>query len=1016
MLLIGLIGWSPAGWAQQMTVTGQVTEDGFGIPGVNISIKGTSTGTVSDAQGNYSLSVPSGNVTLVFSFIGYTTQEVPLNGRATLDVNMAADVKQLSEIVVVGYGTQKKQDVTGAVEQVSSKDFNGGINTNPLQSIQGKVAGLNITQPSGDPTTQPTVRLRGYTSLGGGSDPLYVVDGIIGVPINSVSPSDIASIDVLKDASAAAIYGSRAANGVIIVTTKRGKEGTASVSFDNYVAVETISRRLDLLDAGSYRDQVSRILPPDEAADAFADLRKFPLDASGNGYSTDWIDQITRTAYTNNHDLAVMGGNENFSYRGSLNYINRGGIIKNTGFDRLTGRINLDQRALKDKLRVQYNLSVSNSNSKLVNNDVIGRAILYLPTLPILNPLATSETTNPYYEIAGDFDLFNPVAMQENYLRDEVFRVLIGGVNLNYEIFNGLSVGVNGAYRNESRVRSEAYDQDIKAYLGKSGGDNTPNQSDFAASRRLEQVNNYLLEVTAQYQKAFGASNSLNLLAGYSYQNNVNDGFQAGNFGYIEGLYSIFGYNNLGQGRGSYYSGRGDYTDSYKNDFKLISFFGRANLSLLDRFNVTATLRRDGSSKFGANEKWGLFPSLAGGWVLSNESFLQNSSWLNFLKLRVGWGQTGNSEGIRAYQSLLLYGPSGTYYDGNLGAFVPGYGVIQNTNPNLKWEILEQTNVGVDFTLFRGLTGTVEVYSKLTKDMLFNYNVPADGTKYFVNSILANVGKMRNRGIELSLGGDAIKGTNFTWNTRVVGTALQNEIVSLKGGDFDVGVIRYNAFGGRGLSEVYASQLREGHPFGEFYIPHFVGFNEAGEVLLEAEEAGAAPVTDRTKAKLYEAGKAIPTYTASWINTLQYKNFDLTFQLRGVFGNKILNNLRSNLTIPGSILQSNMLREVTDYPTNYSINQLSDLWLENGAFVRLDNWQLGYNVPITEGKTFTNARVYVGGNNLFIITKYTGIDPELQVRGDLENTTSQRPNSIGIDDRNIYPKTRSFQLGLNLTF
>ena len=980
----------PVAW----TITGKVTDrTGNGLPGVTVVVKGTTNGTATGVDGSYSLSVPETAGVLVFSFIGYTSQEKSYSGPGAIDITLAEDAKALEEVVVVGYGTQQRKDVTGSVTQVTAKEFNSGVNPNPLQAIQGKVAGLVITQPNGDPNQNPTIRLRGYTSLAGGSDPLYVVDGIIGVPINSISPTDIETMDVLKDASASAIYGSRAANGVIIITTKRGKAGTTSVTFSNYVAADVISNSLDLLNADEYRAQVAKI----KGDASLNDNLRFPKGPGGQGYNTDWFKEISRTGLTNNHDLAIMGGSEAFTYRGSVNYIKREGVIKNTGFDRLTGRINLDQKALNNRLNVQYSLSYTQTNQDNRNDAVIARATLFLPTLPIRNE------DGSYYEIPGTQDLYNPVAMLNNYQNEDFKRVMIGGMNLKYEILDGFVLGVNGALKNDNTVNSQAYNGTVLAYTANQG----------RTSRNLYQTNNKLLELTGSYTHQFGGANNFNLLGGYSYQDNVDDGFGAYNNNYINGLYEQFGYNNLSGGRGTLLSGRQDYASSYRNRTTLVSFFGRGTVNLLDKYNLTATVRQDGSSKFGANNKWAIFPSFAAGWTISNESFLQGNNALSHLKLRAGWGQTGNSEGISPYQSLFLYGRQGTYYDGSIGDFVPGYAVIQNSNPDLKWEIIQQANVGIDFTLFERLNGTIDVYDKRTKDMLYNYNVPSNG-QYFVNTITANVGEMSNKGIELSLNTDIINTDNLTWNARFVGTAYKNNIESLQNDMFDVGVIRYNEFGGRGLSDVFASQLREGHPLGEFFIPRFAGFSTDGKVLLEGEDG--ATTTDYTKAKLYEAGIAQPRLSASFINSFNYGNFDLNFQLRGVFGNKILNNLRSNLTIPGSILESNQLTEIADYQTNYSTNQLSDLWLEDASFVRLDNWQIGYNVPVGEG-AFKGARVYLGGNNLFVLTKYKGIDPELEVRGDLrDNGRSQRPNTLGLDNTGIYPKTRSFQLGVNLTF
>ncbi|MVM29683.1 SusC/RagA family TonB-linked outer membrane protein [Spirosoma sp. HMF4905] len=1003
LAMILLLGNSVA-WAQGRTVTGKVTDpSGASLPGVSVQIKGTQRGTNTDADGKYSLANVPDNATLVLSFIGYTSQEVAVGNRSTVDVKLSDDTKALDEVVVVGYGTAKRKDLTGSVVQVSAKDFNAGVNPNPLQAIQGKVAGLVITQPSGDPNQSPTVRLRGYTSLAGGSDPLYVVDGMIGVPINTISPQDIESMDVLKDASAAAIYGSRAANGVILITTKRGKSGKTTVTFNNYVGVATISKRLDLLDGQGYRDAVTQI----KGASALADLQRFP---AGN-YNTDWVKEITRTAVTDNHELAVAGGSPTFSYRGSLNYINQQGTVKNTGLNRVTGRINLDQKAFDNRLNIQYNLSYSESN-KLYDSGILGRATTFLPTLPVYN------ADGSYYEVGGSFDLFNPVAMQQNIINNGVQKYLQGGMNLRYEILDGLTVGVSGQLQRDNTVNNYYTNPTIKAYSANNG----------RASRTFSESNTKLLELTANYTKGFGSQNSnYSILGGYSFQQFDNDGFGAANTGFVT---SDINYSNLGLGSGTLVNPANNYATSYRNTSKLISFFGRATLNLNDKYNVTATVRRDGSSKFGANNKWGIFPSVGAGWTITNESFFPKSNTLNFLKLRVGYGQTGNSEGISAYNSIQLYGQKGTYYDGTLGDFLPGYGITQNANPNLKWEVLTTSNVGLDFQLIGGrFQGTLEYYNKLTKDMLYPYSVPADGVTYFTNTILANVGSMRNSGVEFSFGGDIIQKGAFSWNGRIVTAYNKNTVVSLSNDQFNNGQVRFNPFGGRGLSDVYASYLVPGQPLGEFNnVPTFTGsYSADGQPLLKAA-TGDTPVTDVSKADAAAAvtagspikqGNPQPFLNASFINTFRYKGFDLYFQLRGTFGNSILNNLRSNLMIPGSILETSMLKDVTTLPKNYGVNVLSTNWIESGSFVRFDNWQIGYNIPLPASKYITNARVYLGGNNLFIITKYKGIDPELQVKADLQTNGSQilqQPNSVGVDYSGIYPKTRTFQLGLNLTF
>lgn len=1000
MVLFSLL-LSSSGFAQR-TVTGTILDaaDNSAMPGVNVAVKGTTTAVMTGIDGRYSITVPGDQAVLVFSFIGKVSREVTVGQLSVIDVSLEDETTSLSEVVVVGYGTAKRKDLTGSVASIAAKDLNPGINPNPLQAIQGKVAGLVITQPSGDPNQNPTVRLRGYTSLAGGSDPLYVVDGMIGVPINSVSPNDIETMDVLKDASAAAIYGSRAANGVILITTKRGKAGKPTISFDNYIGTSTISRRFDLLDGPGYVSAVSRIM----GASALNDGLRFPKDASGNYYNTDWIKEITQNAFVHNHDLSISGGSAGLTYRGSLNYLNQEGLVKNTGLNRITSRINLDQKAFDNRLNIAYNLVYTESVNKY-DIGAIERATTFLPTLPVRN------ADGSYYEVLGNFSLFNPVAMLENYTNEQNRKLVQGGLNLRYEIVDGLTLGVSGQLQRENGVADFWTDPSIKAFQGNNG----------RASRRYWEAQSKLMELTANYFKALSQESNLAFLVGYSYQQNDNHGFQAANNGFVTDFVTI---DNLGLGSGTLINPSNNYATSYRNQTKLISFFGRATLNLLDKYNLTATLRQDGSSKFGQNNKWGVFPSFGAGWIISNEEFFGQPSGLNYLKLRVGWGQTGNSEGVNPYNSIMLYGPSGTYYDGSVGDFLPGYAITQNANPNLKWEVLETTNIGLDFQLASGrYSGTIEWYNKMTKDMLYNYSVPANGVDYFTGSILANVGTMKNSGIEFSFGGAVIERSRFSWTPQLVISYNKNEVVSLSNDQFQTGQVRFNPFGGRGLSDVFASYLTPGRPLGEFNnVPTFLEFNSAGEVVMVGGDGSGT--TDVSKSDAYaavEAGNPIsagnpqPFLTGALSNNFRYGNFDLSFQLRGTFGNSILNNIRNNLMIPGSILETNMLQDVNTLPDNYNTNRLTSMWVENGSFVRLDNWQLGYNIPVS-GKAVSNARVYLGGNNLLLFTKYKGIDPELQTKGDLESNTSQRPNALGLDYASVYPKTRSFQLGLNLTF
>ena len=559
---------SLSAWAQDKQVAGKVKDaSGTGMPGVSVAVKGTQRGTNTDVDGNYKIAVPA-NAVLVFSYVGYISQDVAVGSKSTVDVTLAEDSKVLSEVVVVGYGTQKRNEISGTVTSLSSRDFNPGVITNPLAGAQGKIAGLVITQSSGDPNSRPTVRLRGTGSLNAGSEPLYVIDGVIGAPIENVAPEDIQSMDVLRDASSAAIYGSRGANGVILITTKRGKSGVPSVDFNAYVGTESISQKPDLMNGAQFR----------EAA------KKYNQTFTDNGANTDWLKVITRTANTQNYNVGVSGGGENTSYRASVGYLDQVGTLIGSGKNRLNARLNLDAKALQGKLNMKFNVSAAQINADIAQNIALGLAQNMRPTDPIYN------SDGSYYQIPGTFANYNPLAIVENRTQKEKTSDFLANVQAGYTILEGLVFNVSGTLRtqaiNTSGVQNSFANVPIRGYAGNS------------AQRVLNAVTDKQLETTLSYSKQVTSNSTLNLLGGYTYQDVVNDGFGVINNNFLT---DIFGADNIGSGLGI--RTNPGFIGSYKNEYKLVSFLGRAQYSLANKYFATVNVRRDGSTKFGDNNK-----------------------------------------------------------------------------------------------------------------------------------------------------------------------------------------------------------------------------------------------------------------------------------------------------------------------------------------------------------------------------------------------------------------------------
>jgi len=959
----------------QDVVSGKVTDaaDGSAIPGVSVTVKGTTKGAQTDVNGTYKVNAASGS-TLVFTFVGYTSKEVKATG-SVVNVALSADNKSLEEVVVVGYGTQKRKEISGTVTSLGAREFNAGVVTNPLAAAQGKVAGLVITQSSGDPNARPTVRLRGTGSLNAGSEPLYVIDGVIGAPIENVAPEDILSMDVLRDASSAAIYGSRGANGVILINTKRGKSGAPTVDYSAYVGAETISQRPQLLNAAEFR----------------AAAAKYKQTFDDNGANTDWLDVITRTAVSQNHNVGVSGGSENLSYRASVGYLDQKGTLIGSGKDRLTGRLNLDAKALDGKLMMKFNMSAMQTNGTFSDNRAVGFAMNMRPTDPVY------AANGNYFQLPGTFANFNPLAALEKKSNTQRLQDFLFNASAAYTILDGLVFNVSGTLRTQNANNAYFASTTPGNLLSTVGGN--------SASRSLNAVTDKQLEATLNWTKKLNDVSTLTLLGGYTYQDVVNDGFGASNNNFLT---DAFGADNIGSGLGIRTNPSLLY--SYKNEYKLVSFLARAQYSLMNKYFATVNMRRDGSTKFGDNNKWGLFPSVSVGWSLSEEAFLKGNSTIDNLKLRVSWGRTGNSEGIRPLLSKSFYGPSGSYYDGSADDFLPAYAIQSNPNPNLKWEVNENYGFGIDYSILKGkLTGSIDWYTRQTKDLLYTVNAPQE-KGYVYPTILANIGSMQNRGIELTATYQWLDTQDWSISSTFAGSFNQNELISLKNDEFAAAdqVFLSTSLGSyiRGTSAVNFSVLQAGQPVGVFYGAKIAKIENGKYVFQDLN--GDGTVDPNAKDRTY-LGNPNPTFVGGLTTNVRYKAFDLQFQFTGNAGAKIVNT--NNLLLgrqDGRLAESNALKTALTSIINDERTIPMDYYVESGDHIRLNNASLGYTLPVKG--VFKRARIYVAGNNLLLFTNYTGVDPEVSQNLAIGSAAP------GIDVRETYYKTRAFTAGINLSF
>lgn len=971
------------GHFQQIIIKGKVTdENGEALIGVSVSVKGTQTGTSTDANGRYSITVNDRSAVLVFSYLGFKSKEVPVSGNPAIDVVMEMTAENLREAVVIGYGTQRRADVTSAVASVKAKDFVKGPVLDAGQLLQGKVAGLTVGSPSGNPTDGTQILLRGNTTLfGANANPLVIIDGIPG-DLKTVAPEDIESIDVLKDGSSAAIYGVRGSNGVIIITTKRARGGAAtSLDYNGYATTQVIARKLDILTAQDYRDQIK------------AGTRLAAWDA---GADTDWLKEATRTPLTQVHNLTIRGGNSTTNYLASANYRALQGIYKKSDNNTFTGRIDVNHSMFDDKLKLNIgilnqtnNYTRNNNGGNSFNGWIYRQTIIRNPTEPVYNE------DGDFYEQTGNFDYENPLGLL--YESDGESKNVNSRMNatLTYRPISNLKLSALFSY---SRFNGNNGYAETKKHIStiKSGVNGFASVSSNLSIDRLT-------EWTAEYSKSVKGHNFV-ILGGYGYQENVSTNTYTDNQDFPTDL---FGYNNIGLGEGIRNSLA--TISSGKSETNLISFFGRVNYSYQDRYLLMASLRREGASQlYGANDPWGNFWAVSGGWRISNEKFMQDQHLFDDLKLRAGYGITGNPPlaGFLS-QPLINYGDY-VYTNGQwTRILVPA----TNANPFIRWEEKAEANIGLDFSMLKGrISGNVDVYNRQIRGLLYEYQVPSPPNLY--PRTTANVAKMENRGIEVILNFVPVSSGDFVWNTSVNFSTNTNKIISLSNELYQA-TTPYFTTGFAGIPiQTFTSIAFVGKGIGDFYGYKVIGVDENGKWIYEGRDG--EPVNYDDFAHSFEdkkvIGNGLPKYYAGWNNSFSYKQFDLSVTMRGAFGYQILNSQRMYMENP-AIQNYNILRSAYDPvfgKTQLNVNALefNSYYLENGDFWKVDNITIGYNFRNIKSKSIKGARIYASSLNTFTITKYKGLDPEVNRMG----------LSPGIDDRDKYPTTRSFTLGVNLNF
>lgn len=977
-LLLTLLSFSLTALAQQK-VTGKV-KDSSGEPviGASVVVKGNNTmGTITDFDGNFMLDVPAKSV-LVISYIGYVTQEVPTAGKNSLEIVLKEDTKTLDEVVVIGYGTQRKGDVTSSVASVKADNFVKGAVKDVGQLIQGKVAGLAITNPNGDPTGSTQIRLRGTNTIGGANTaPLVLIDGIPG-ELGTVAPEDVESVDVLKDGSAAAIYGTRGTNGVILITTKQAKGVDINqVEYNGYVSTSLIAKKLDMLNADEFRT-----LYPDQ----------------DHGADTDWIDEISRTPVSHVHNLSLMGGNSKTNYIANLNYASRQGIMKKSDFESFQGRIEVTHRMFDDKLKLKFGLFGKKNQMESTTSGgsfrgwVYGQATRRNPTDPVRNEDGT------WNENVSKFEYENPLALLYEAEGNVKKTQLRYNGNIVYNPIKDLTLSAVFSYIRDNMNRG--YGETLNHISALRDG--LAGWSSVGAYTKMEK----LMELTAQYNKEIGA-HKFSVLGGYSYNETDFEELWIDNYGFQDDYFG--GWHNIGIGS-ALKDGKANI-GSKKTPTNLIGFFGRATYSFKNRYLLMGALRYEGASQlWGTDNAWGLFPSISVGWRITEEAFMKNQKIFDDLKLRVGYGVTGSQPkdpflGV----AMLKYG-SYAFVNGNwVQTIVPA----SNPNPDLKWEEKKETNIGLDFVSWGGrLSGSIDYYNRDVDGLIYEYGVPTPPNLY--NKTMANGGTMRNRGVEVLVTVVPVQNKDFEWSTTGTFSLNSNKLISLSGSIFKSDYDYFNT----GTVE-YSGQVADSHrvqvgeSIGNFYGFKVVDVDSEGRWIYEDRNGELVNYKDFTHAPedKHVIGNGLPKWYAGWNNTLRYKNFDLNVTMRGAFGFQIINGGRMNYENVKNSRFENRLKSVNDlvfgkHALSPEVEpEFNSYYVEDGDYWKIDNITLGYSFGQV-GKYIKSLRIYGSVLNALTITGYKGIDPEVSTDG----------LTPGYDTRDRYPSVRSFTFGVNVKF
>lgn len=951
--------------SELIEVTGVVTDQTTNetLPGVNVTIKGTQKGSVTDLDGEYSIETKKGS-TLVFSFIGYDNKEVVVGDQKKINIDLNVAVESLDEVVVIGYGTTTKKEVTGSIATIKADDFNQGTFTDPMGLIQGKVAGLSIIQPNGaDPQSRYQVMLRGTNTLTSGQAPLIIVDGVSGVDLKTVSYEEVESFDVLKDGAAAAIYGTRGSNGVIIITTKRAKAGKLKIEFTSQLTAQVFPRGVRNLSSDEFRTAIETYTP-DKIDNIY-------------GYNTDWFDEVTRSVpFSQNYNIALSGGTENFSTR-TIAYIDIAeGLQKNNQSNNYIFKTNMKQKAFNDVLVLDYNLNYSSRSYNPANYSIFYQAFIQNPTTPVYDP--DNVYTGGYSSLPG-IDYYNPVAMLNERTREGKTTDFGGNVTAKLNLTKKLNwvnmFSIQNSDWEELTYKTKYY----PSALGRGGEAEISNGK----------WSDLQYESTVNYNTSFGRNN-VQALLGYAFQeiesNNsymINSGFDS----------DIYGPHNIGAGTAL---GEGTASmGSYKSKSRLISFFGRVMYNFDERYLLAVSLRREGSSRFGENNKWGWFPSASVGWRINRESFLKDVDWVNDLKLRIGYGVTGNQD-IGNYRSLILMGKAGKFYYN--GEWINTYQPVSNPNPDLKWENKHEVNVGVDFSfLDNRLGGAIDLYYRTSTDLLYTYNVPVP--PYLYEEYFTNIGTISNRGIELMINGIPIQKNHFQWTSILTFSRNINKLDKLSNEEFTNKTYDIGWLGG--AFPLNSQRIEEGEPLGTFYGPVWLGLDEYGNDKFK----NANPVGKVDPEDWEPIGNAYPFCMLGWSNTLTYKNWNLNFTIRSGIGGKVLNMYRLYYENWKSIGTRNIMYTQLETPEFTGNALYSSKYVEDATFVSLDYISLGYTFNI-RSKYISKLQAFLTAQNVYTITGYKGLYPEVNLSG-LEP---------GIERLSYYPRTTGVTLGFNIVF